>query len=54
MNTLREAFEMLKGYCEKHSKCSRGCIFHSEDCACMLQNGEVPEDWEFPKNGEET
>lgn len=52
METLREAFEAIKGYCGKHEKCGRGCVFCDDDGLCILMNGEVPADWELPENGE--
>lgn len=45
-----EAFERLKGYCDKQKDCIH-CKFHSDDEGCALEK-TVPCNWEIPKGGD--
>lgn len=49
---VKKAFEILKGYCNKHSNCET-CRFNNKDSECEL-NSYMPCDWEIPKKGGRT
>ncbi len=49
MEPIEEAFETIRGYCEKHSTCKSGCIFYDSEEECIFQNNIVPADWKIPE-----
>lgn len=48
---LLEAFERIKGYCDKQTKCDN-CKFHTEDDECVFRDN-IPCNWEMPKRGDD-
>lgn len=55
MDSLKDAMEYIKGYCEKHKCCNTCRLYRTEDNAtkglvgCVLQFEEPPCDWEVPE-----
>lgn len=51
-----KAVEVISGYCDKHSDCTKGCILSTgiNNPECLLQKKPVPADWKtitFKKEG---
>ena len=45
--SVKEALEILKGYCEKHKNCKDyGCKLHDPETGCVLMHEVPPCDWE--------
>ena len=45
-----EAFERIKGYCDKQIKCGN-CKFYSEDDEWCVFRDNIPCNWKMPKRG---
>lgn len=47
MDSINEAIEVIKGYCEKFRSCKSGCRFYDKEDGCKFQNTIPPAEWGF-------
>lgn len=50
-NSIEEAMEYIKGYCNKHKNCEDNCRLYDGYSQCFLTDATIPCDWEITKDG---